>query len=155
MAIKSNDNKSNTNKSTSKKKKKKVNETRPLNEREKTFCREYMKTGNGQQSAIKAGYAPKNARITASKLLTRANVKAEISRLSEKREKKAIMDANEVMELYSAIARGEVKDQFGLEASLADRIKAMNELAKRTVDIDNRVKGIPDTTVTFKIDWKR
>lgn len=154
MAIKSNDNKSNTNKPTSKKKKK-VNETRPLNEREKIFCREYVKQGNGQQSAIKAGYAPKNARITASKLLTRANVRAEISRLSEKREKKAIMDANEVMELYSAIARGEVKDQFGLDASLADRIKAMNELAKRTVDIENRIKGIPDTTVTFKLDWKR
>lgn len=137
------------------KKKKPVNQTRPLNEREKIFCREYIKTGNGQQSAIKAGYAPKNARITASKLLTRNNVKAEIARLSEKREKKAIMDSQELMELYSAIARGEVTDQFGLDASLNDRIKAMNELAKRTIDIDNRVKGIPDNNVTIKIDWAR
>lgn len=137
------------------KKKKPVNQTRPLNEREKIFCREYIKTGNGQQSAIKAGYAPKNARITASKLLTRSNVKAEIARLSEKREKKAIMDSQELMELYSAIARGEVADQFGLDASLNDRIKAMNELAKRTIDIDNRVKGIPDNNVTIKIDWAR
>lgn len=151
MAI-SKDNKSNT-KTT--KKKKTVNQTRPLNEREKKFCREYIKSGNGQQSAIKAGYAPKNARITASKLLTRANVKQEIARLSEKREKKAIMDANEVMELFSAIARGEVKDQFGLDASLNDRLKAMNEIAKRTIDIDNRVKGIPDTQVTIKLDWNR
>lgn len=135
--------------------KKKVNETRPLNEREKIFCREYVKQGNGQQSAIKAGYAKNSARITASKLLTRANVKQEIARLSEKREKKAIMDANEVMELYSAIARGEVKDQFGLDASLNDRIKAMNEIAKRTVDIENRIKGTPDNVVQIKLDWSR
>ncbi len=135
--------------------KKKVNETRPLNEREKIFCREYVKQGNGQQSAIKAGYAPKNAKVTASKLLTRNNVKQEIARLSEKREKKAIMDANEVMELYSAIARGEVKDQFGLDASLNDRIKAMNEIAKRTVDIENRIKGTPDNVVQIKLDWSR
>ena len=130
---------------------------RGLTQQQKTFCREYTKTGNGQQSAIKAGYAPKNARITASKLLTRANVKLEIARLSEKREKKAIMDANEVMELYSAIARGEVKDQFGLDASLNDRIKAMNEIAKRTVDIDNRIKGIPDSNnqVNINVHWRK
>lgn len=151
MAI-SKDNKSNT-KTT--KKKKTVNQTRPLNEREKIFCREYIKTGNGQQSAIKAGYAPKTARSKASQLLTKISVKQEIARLSEKREKKAIMDANEVMELFSAIARGEVKDQFGLDASLNDRLKAMNEIAKRTIDIENRIKGIPDNNVTIKLDWNR
>lgn len=135
--------------------KKKVNETRPLNEREKIFCREYIKQGNGQQSAIKAGYSKDSARSQASRLLLRRNVQEEIARLSEKREKKAIMDANEVMELYSAIARGEVKDQFGLDASLNDRIKAMNEIAKRTVDIENRIKGTPDNVVQIKLDWSR
>lgn len=148
--------KSNT-KTTIKKIKKPVDELRPLNEREKVFCREYVKQGNGQQSALKAGYAKKSARQTASRLLTRRNVQQEIARLSQKREQKAIMDANEVMELYSAIARGEVKDQFGLDASLADRIKAMNEIAKRTVDIENRVKGVPDqnTQLNITLHWRK
>jgi phage terminase small subunit len=143
--------------SKSKTKKKSVNQTRPLNEREKIFCREYVKQGNGQQSAIKAGYAKASSRQTASRLLTRHNIQKEISRLSEKREKSSIMSAQEVMELYSAIARGEVKDQFGLDASLNDRIKAMNELAKRTVDIDNRVKGIPDSNnqVSINVHWRK
>lgn len=154
--VKSDTTKSNT-KTTRKKIKKPVDELRPLNEREKVFCREYVKQGNGQQSALKAGYAKKSARQTASRLLTRRNVQQEIARLSQKREQKAIMDANEVMELYSAIARGEVKDQFGLDASLADRIKAMNEIAKRTVDIENRVKGVPDqnTQLNITLHWRK
>ena len=154
--VKSDTTKSNT-KTTRKKIKKPVDELRPLNEREKVFCREYVKQGNGQQSALTAGYAKKSARQTASRLLTRRNVQQEIARLSQKREQKAIMDANEVMELYSAIARGEVKDQFGLDASLADRIKAMNEIAKRTVDIENRVKGVPDqnTQLNITLHWRK
>ena len=126
-----------------------------LNQKQKLFCLEYAKTGNGQQSAAKAGYAEKSARQTATKLLTKTNIKAEITRLTSAKEKKAIMDAQEVMELYSAIARGEVKDQFGLEASLTDRLKAMSELAKRTVDIENRQKGNADAVVNIKLDWTR
>ena len=128
---------------------------RKLTIKEKAFCREYAKTGNGQKSATKAGYVEKTARQTACQLLTKPYIKEEIDRLIGAKEKKAIMDANEVMELYSAIARGEVKDQFGLEASLNDRLKAMNEIAKRTVDIENRIKGVPDNQVTIKLDWKR
>lgn len=124
-----------------------------LNAKQKLFCREYVKTGNGQQSAIKAGYSKETARSKASQLLTKVNVMNEIIRLSELRDKKAIMDAQEVMELYSAIARGEVKDQFNLEASLADRLKAMDAIAKRTVDIENRAKGIPDNQINININW--
>lgn len=128
-----------------------------LTPKEKIFCREYMKTGNGMQSAIKAGYAAKTADITACKLLRRGRVAKEIERLNAKREQKAIMDAQEVMELYTAVARGEIKDQFGLDASLADRLKAANEIAKRTVDIDNRLKGIPDQNnqLTINLNWRK
>ena len=149
----------NKKKSTKTAKKKTVNTTRPLNPREKAFCREYIKTGNGQQSAIKAGYSPNTARITASRLLTRDNVKAEIGKLNERRDKKAIADADEVMEFFTKAMRGEIKDQFGLDASLNDRTKAAQELAKRTVDIDKKVElskqGVADNTVSIKIDWKR
>lgn len=126
-----------------------------LNERQKKFCREYVKTGNGQQAAIKAGYAKHAARITASKLLTKDNVKNEIDRLSKKREEKAIADAADVMTFLTKVMNGEILDQFGLDASLNDRIKAAQELAKRTVDIENRIKGVPDNQINIKIDWKK
>ena len=128
--------------------------SRGLTEQQRIFCREYVKTGNGQQSAIKAGYKKETSAVQASRLLNKDNVKQEIARLNEKKDKKAIMDANEVMALFSAIARGEVKDQFGLDASLNDRIKAMQEIAKRTVDIENRIKGTPDNVVKVTLDWQ-
>lgn len=126
-----------------------------LTEQQKIFCREYIKTGNGQQSAIKAGYAKHTAIKQASRLLTKADVKSEIARLSAKKEEKAIADAEEVMRTFTAIARGEIKDQFGLDASLNDRIKALQELAKRTIDIENRIKGTPDSVTEIKLNWKR
>ena len=45
--------------------------------------------------------------------------------------KKRVADANEVIEFYTAVMRGQVKDQFGLDASLADRLKAGDSLMKR------------------------
>lgn len=138
--------------------KQKGNKQRPLTIKEKAFCREYAKTGNGGQSVIKAGYKAKDinsASTTASRLLQKPGVQAEITRIMDKKEKKAIMDANEVMELLTAIARGEVKDQFGLDASLNDRLKAVDQIAKRTVDIENRLKGVPDNQINIKVDWSR
>lgn len=42
-----------------------------------------------------------------------------------------IADTDEVLKFYSSVMRGEVKDQFGLEASLSDRLKAGDSLMKR------------------------
>lgn len=139
--------------------KQKGNKERPLTIKEKAFCREYVKTGNGMQSAIKAGYAEKTARQTAHSLITKPYIKAEIDRLVGRRERKAIADAAEVMEFFTQAMRGEIKDQFGLDASLNDRTKAAQELAKRTIDIDKKIElskqGIADNTINIKIDWSR
>lgn len=42
-----------------------------------------------------------------------------------------IMSKEEILSMYSAIARGDVPDQFGLEASLDTRLVALKELGKR------------------------
>lgn len=126
--------------------------------KEKAFCREYVKSGNGLQSIKKAGYNYKNdgtAMAAASRLLRKRNVTVEIDKLMKKKEEKAIMTSAEVMEMFTKIANGEIKDQFGLEASLNDRLKALQELAKRTVDIDNRLKGVGDNNITVKLDWRK
>ena len=88
-------------------------------------------------------------------LLKKPQIQLEIKRLNEKKERAAIMSAQEVMEHFTAIARGEEKDQFGLDISANDRLKALAELAKRTIDIDNRIKGVPDQNVSIKVNWKR
>ncbi len=47
------------------------------------FIAEYAKTQNGTQSAITAGYSPNSAHVTASQLLRKPNVQAEIANLRE------------------------------------------------------------------------
>ena len=129
-----------------------------LTQREKAFCRYLVETGNGTEAVKKAGYTCKNDNVAANRasMLQRiTKIQEEIKRLNQKLEKPSIMNAEEVMELYTSIARGEVKDQFGLEASLSDRIKAINEIAKRTVDVENRKQGKADAVLQIKLDWKR
>lgn len=65
---------------------------RKLNQREKLFCDWYIKLANGTQAAIKAGYSARSARITASKLLTKANIQ---ERLKERwRKLEEVMEFN-------------------------------------------------------------
>lgn len=147
-----------------KEKKEKTVEKKPkkyrekLSEKEKAFCRAYIKDGNGTQAVYKAGYKCKNdnsASSRANQILRKLEVQVEIQRLNEKKEAHAIATAQEVMEFFTRCMLGQEKDQFGLDISAADKIKAAQELAKRTVDIDNRVKGVPDQSVSIKVDWRR
>lgn len=150
------DNNKPTNKNSKESGKKK--DDKQLTEKERAFCRQYVKTGNGTQAIIDAGYKVKgegSASTIANRLLNKVDIQNEITRLRERAEKKTIATGQEVMEFFTKVMNGEVKDQFGLDASLADRTKAAQELAKRTVDIDNRIAGKPDATVAIKLDWKR
>lgn len=69
--------------------------------------------------------------------------------------RRSVADAEEVMEYFSSVMRGEVKDQFGLDAPLSERTRAAQELAKRTIDIENRANGKADNVVEIKLDWSR
>lgn len=134
------------------------NKANKLSPKEQAFCREYVKSGNGTQSVYKAGYNAKTDNMAStiySRLIRKDKVQAEIAKLQERKNQSAIMSSQQVMEMFTKIANGEVKDQFGLDASLNDRLKALQELAKRTIDIDNRIKGIADTNINIKVDWQR
>lgn len=125
---------------------------------ERAFCQRYVETNNGSQSVVDAGYNVSNlnsAGTYASELLNKPKIQQEILRLQQVGENKAIATSEEVMSRLTAIARGEDKDQFGLEISASDRIKALIELAKRTVDIENRSAGKADASVEIRLDWKR
>lgn len=88
-------------------------------------------------------------------ILIRPAVKEEINRIMEEIKKESVATADEVMQFFTAVMRGEVKDQFGLDATLSDRTRAAQEIAKRTVDIENRNAGTPDQTISITLDWAR
>ena len=87
------------------------------------------------------------------RMLRKPNVVKEINRLMEEKAKKTIAEANDVMEFFTRVMNNEEKDQFGLDASLADRLKAGQELAKRTVDVELRKQGLADNQVNININW--
>ena len=58
--------------------------------------------------------------------------------MREMRADERIAKPEEVMRFFSEVMRGEVKDQFDLDAQLADRIKAGVELMKRYTCIEER-----------------
>lgn len=54
-----------------------------LKRQRELFCQEYVVDYNGTQAAIRAGYKEKSARVTASKLLTDANILARVYELQK------------------------------------------------------------------------
>lgn len=103
----------------------------PLNERQLAFCEHYIECGNATEAAIKAGYSEKTARSTGSENLTKPGISEYIEkRLAEQRAKR-IASADEVMQFFTAVMRGEVKDAFDLDPALDTRIAAGKEIMKR------------------------
>ena len=102
-----------------------------LSPKQQAFADYYIECGNATEAAKRAGYSEKSAGTNAGKLLKNTNITEYIAiRMAEQSEKR-VADANEVMRFYTAVMRGEVKDQFGLDASLSDRLKAGDSLMKR------------------------
>ena len=102
-----------------------------LTPKQRRFCEEYLKSGNATDAAKKAGYKETSCRVIAAENLSKPAISAYIKRRLDEQEAALVADANEVLQFYSAVMRGEVKDQFGIDASLSDRLKAADSLAKR------------------------
>ena len=111
-----------------------------LTKKERIFADEYVKTTNGTQSAIIAGYSEKTASVTASKMLRKPKVRQYIDAIMDERSKDTIATADEVLEYLTRVVRGEEKDAFGLDVSVADKTKAAELLGKRHMLFTDKVK---------------
>lgn len=100
-----------------------------LTEKQKRFIDYYIETANATESAKRAGYSEKTAKNIGAENLTKLNffIQEKLQQLEDKR----IASANEVLQYFTAVMRGDEKDQFGLEASLKDRNFAAKCLAQR------------------------
>ena len=63
--------------------------------------------------------------------LKKPQISAYIAERQKQIEDSRIADVKEVMQFYSAVLRGEVKDQFDMDAALSHRLAAGRELMKR------------------------
>lgn len=116
-----------------------------LTEKQKKFADNIVKLGREKatEAAKLAGYSERTASACACRLLKHVKVKAYIKErlktAAEPKERaeadrKLVADGDEVLQFLTATMRGEVKDQFGLDAQLKDRLAAAKEL-QRIIDI--------------------
>lgn len=133
-------------------------EGHPLTSKEARFIDAYMAHGNQRQAVLDAGFTTKAPGQYAQQLLRNLYIAHEIEHRLDEEHKEKIASGQQVMEFFTKVMNGEIKDQFGLDAPLSERIKAGQEIAKRTVDIANKIAGVKsaeESQVTIKLDWSR
>ncbi len=125
-----------------------------LTKKQKDFADYYLELGNQTEAAKKAGYSKKTAYSIGNENMKKPEIKAYISERLAQIEKESIASIDEVMKFYTKVMRGQEKDQFGLDASLSDRMKAGGEIIKRLsagnqdtsgADDDNLIGALEDT----------
>lgn len=102
-----------------------------LTPRQKAFADYYIECGNSTEAARKAGYKEESCRTIGCQNLTKRNISAYIAERMQAQNEARVASADEVLQFFSSVMRGEVKDQFGLDAALSDRLNAGKELMKR------------------------
>ena len=101
--------------------------------KQKAFCDAYLENGGiGADAARKAGYKgnPHTLESMACENLRKPAITAYIAERMEKIDSKKIATLEEIQQFRTQLLRGEVKDAFGLDASLSDRRAAAADLEK-------------------------
>ncbi len=117
------------------------------NPRHEIFAREYVKDLNGKRAAIAAGYAKNSAKVTASRLLTNANVQALLAKLTKKHADKLDLSTEKVLSELSSMGF----------SNMLDYIKTTEE-GSAYVDLSNLTReqaaAIPEITVDEYVEGK-
>lgn len=108
-----------------------------LTPKQKAFADYYIECGNSTEAARKAGYSEKTSRSIGAENLTKPDISAYIAARMQAQNEARVASADEVLAFFSSVMRGEVKDQFGLDAALSDRLNAGKELMKRHAAAEN------------------
>lgn len=110
-----------------------------LTPKQKAFADFYIELGNQTEAARRAGY--KCPHVQGAQNLDKPSIQAYIRERTKPTEDKRIASGDEVLKFWTDVMRGEIKDAFGLDASIDSRLRAATELAKRTLDIKGGDSG--------------
>lgn len=111
-----------------------------MNDQQKAFADYFIECGNQTEAAKKAGYSERSAYNHGNRLMKNDEVVAYIAERIKPTKDKRIATADEVLEFLTKGMNGEIKDQFGLDASLQDRINCAKELMKRFSAVQDRAE---------------
>lgn len=126
-----------------------------LSIREQKFVALYLEYGDPTKACIEAKFQTNAPKQYAQKLLSKPKIQREVARQWELFQNECIAGAQEIMGFYTMVLRGKVKDQFGLDATLADRLKAADALAKRQIDAQAVANKGNDNEIRINLCWNR
>lgn len=112
-----------------------------LTPKQELFVVYYVETCNATKSYIRAYRAKEEiktnskeynvCKVEGSKLLSKPNIKKQIDIKMEALKNDSVASAQEILNFFTDVMRGKVKDQLGFETAVKDRLKAGTELARR------------------------
>lgn len=102
-----------------------------LTPKQKAFADYYLETGNATEAAKLAGYSENSAKQIGTENLSKPSISQYIAERQKQVEDSRIADISEVLQFFTSVMRGEIKDQFDFDPSLSDRLSAGKELMKR------------------------
>ena len=102
-----------------------------LTPKQQAFAEYYLQCGNASEAARLAGYSKRTAGSIGDENLQKPAIRQYIQEHMEVASGERIATADEVMEYFTRVMRGEEKDAFGLDVSISDRNKAAEALGKR------------------------
>lgn len=111
-----------------------------MNERQKRFADEYIRTANKYQSAVRAGYSEKYAKTNAHKLLENTSVKDYVEARFKELEKQSIAEQDEVLQYLTAVMRGEQEDEENIVVPKGDYVSDVEKHTKKA-DTAQRTKA--------------
>ena len=111
-----------------------------LTEKQRRFADYYIETGNGTEAAVKAGYSKKTARVIGQENLLKPAIKNYIDEKLTEMSNKRIASANEVMELLTSAARGELEEEVVVVESVGDYCSEA-KIIKKQIGAKDRIKA--------------
>lgn len=111
-----------------------------MNERQKRFADEYIRTANKYQSAVRAGYSEKYAKTNAHKLLENTRIKDYVEARFKELEKQSIAEQDEVLQYLTAVMRGEQEDEENIVVPKGDYVSDVEKHTKKA-DTAQRTKA--------------
>lgn len=126
--------------------------------KERLFAHEYGVDLNATQAAIRAGYAPRSADVTAARLLGKASVRQLVESIERKRLAKADITAERVLNEVAAIAFASPRDvakwgPWGITLVDSEQLTAEAAAAIESVQIDQKwdilAPGNEETATVF------
>lgn len=120
-----------------------------LTPKQEEFVREYLVDLNGKQAAIRAGYSPHSAEVTASKLLRVPKVAAAIAQGRGERAERVQVEADDVLRELMRIAFADPAKAFGPDGRIlpVDQMPPEARAALAGMDVEEG----DDAKVTRKV----